>query len=99
MNLLYFVQKELYAAWHEATCPLFQEGSENDCFYTELFNYYHSLKGKTIDTSSGESLFSAITDNVYSIKGEHLHTSKAQSQKIPETAGPANFQARSWKPV
>ncbi|TAN71783.1 MAG: hypothetical protein EPN17_00500 [Methylobacter sp.] len=82
MNLLYIMQKELYAAWHEATCPLFQEGSENDYFYTELFNYYHSLKGKTIDTSSGESLFSAITDNVHSIKGEHLHISKAQGQKL-----------------
>ena len=57
MNLLYFIQKELCAPWNEISRPLFLEGSENEYFYTELFNYYDSLKGKTIDTSSGESLF------------------------------------------
>jgi len=62
MNLLYFIQKEFYAAWNEANHPLFPVGTANDDFYTELFNYYQSLKGKTIDTNSGESLFLAITD-------------------------------------
>lgn len=57
MNLFYFIQKELCAPWNEISCPLFLEGSANEYFYTELFNYYDSLKGKTIDTSSGESLF------------------------------------------
>jgi hypothetical protein len=57
MNPLNFIRKELSSAWNEVTRPLFLEGSENEFFYTELFNYYHSLKGKTIDTSSGESLF------------------------------------------
>ncbi len=66
MNLLYFIQKELYAAWFEATNPLFLASSANDFFYTEQFNYYQSLKGKVIDTNSGESLFSATTDSAYS---------------------------------
>lgn len=59
MNLLYFVKKELGAAWNEATNPLFWEAAAaaNDDFYTGLFNYYHSMKGKTLDTHGGESLF------------------------------------------
>jgi hypothetical protein len=57
MNLLNFIQKELHAAWYEATYPLFPVDSVNDCFYTELTNYYRSLQGKIIDTNSGESLF------------------------------------------
>ena len=81
MNPLYFIQKELSAAWNEANRPLFPEGSENEYFYTELFNYYHSLKGKTIDTSSGESLFPIIIDNVRSINGEHVQITKAPKPK------------------
>lgn len=61
MNLLNFIQKELHAAWYEATYPLFPADSADDCFYTELSNYYHSIKGKTIDTNSGESLFSVTS--------------------------------------
>ncbi|MCF7965548.1 MAG: hypothetical protein K9L79_08420 [Methylobacter tundripaludum] len=61
MNLLNFIPKELHAAWYEATYPLFSVDSVDDCFYTELSNYYQSIKGKTIDTNSGESLFSATT--------------------------------------
>jgi len=70
MNPLYFIQKELSTAWDEVNRPLFPEGSENEYFYTELFNYYHSLQGKTIDTGSGESLFPIMIDNAHSINGE-----------------------------
>jgi hypothetical protein len=79
MNMLHFIQKALCAAWHEATCPLFLEGYDNEYFHTELFNYYHSLKGKTIDTSNGESLFPIIIDNVHSIAGEHFHIAKVSA--------------------
>ncbi len=99
MNPVYFIQKELSAAWNEVTRPLFPEGSENECFYTELFNYYHSLKGKTIDTSSGESLFPIIIDNVDSINRRHVRITKAQGQKLSEASVPAGFQVGSWKPV
>ncbi len=99
MNLPYFIQKERCGAWHEVTYPLFPEGSENDCFYTELFNYYHSIKGRTIDTSSGESLFPIIIDNIHSVTGEHLQVTKAQNQKPSEASAPASFQVRSWKPA
>ncbi len=67
MNPFNFIHKELSAVWNELTRPLFQDGSENEYFYTELFNYYHSLKGKTIDTSNGESLFPLAINNVHSI--------------------------------
>ncbi len=73
MNPLYFIQKEFSAAWNEVTRPLFPEGAEHEYFHTELFNYYHSLKGKTIDTSSGESLFPIVIDNAHSINGEYFH--------------------------
>lgn len=96
MNPLSFIQKELSAAWNEVTRPLFPEGSENECFYTELFNFHHSLKGKTIDTSSGESLFPIIIDNVHPINRE---ITKAQGQKLSEASAPVGFQLRSWKPV
>lgn len=99
MNLLYFIQKELYAAWHEATCPVFQDGSADDYFYTELYNYYHSLKGKTIDTNNGESLCSAITDKAYSINGDQLPIAKTLRQNLSEASVPADFQLRNWKPV
>lgn len=59
MNLLNFIQKEFHAAWYEATYPLFPVDSANDCFYSELSSYYQSMKGKVIDTNSGESLFPA----------------------------------------
>jgi len=57
MSLLYFIQQELYTVWFEATNPLFPASSANDVIYTDQFNYYQSLKGKVIDTHSGESLF------------------------------------------
>lgn len=91
MNLLDFIQKELYAAWREATNPLFPDGPVNDYFYTEQFNYYQSLKGKTIDTNRGESLFLA--------GGDHLHITKIQRHNLSEVSAPADFQARNWKPV
>lgn len=96
MNPLYFIQKELSAAWNEVNRPLFPEGSENEYFYTELFNYYHSLKGKTIDTSSGESLFPMIIDNVRSINGEQLQITK---EKLSETSALTDFEVRNWKPA
>ncbi|MDP1663824.1 MAG: hypothetical protein Q8L79_01765 [Methylobacter sp.] len=98
MNLLNFIQKEFYASWHEATCPLFPEGyGESDYFYTELSNYYHSIKGKTIDTNSGESLFAA--GNAPSINSNHLSIAKVRRLTLPEVSVPAGFQARNWKPV
>lgn len=99
MNLLSFIQKELSAAWDEVSRPLFPEGSDNEYFYTELFNYYHTLKGKTIDTSSGESLFPIIIDNVHSLNGEHLQITKAPSQKLSEASALADFEVRNWKPA
>lgn len=99
MNPLYFIQKELSAAWNEVNRPLFPEGYENEYFYTELFNYYHSLKGKTIDTSSGESLFPIIIDNVHSINGEHLQITKVPNQKLSEASALADFEVRNWKPA
>ncbi|MGZ5052677.1 MAG: hypothetical protein ACXWF8_14640 [Methylobacter sp.] len=61
MNLLNFVKRELGAALNEATHPLFFEAAAaaNDDFYKGLFNYYHSMKGKTLDTHNGESLFAS----------------------------------------
>lgn len=99
MNLPYFIQKERCGAWHEVTYPLFPEGSENDYFHTEWFNYYHSIKGRTIDTSSGESLFPIKIDNIPPINRDHLHVTTAQSQKLSEAPAPASFQVRSWKPA
>jgi hypothetical protein len=99
MNLLSFIQKEFSAAWDEVSRPLFPEGSDNEYFYTELFNYYHSLKGKTIDTSSGESLFPIIIDHVHSINGERLQITKAPSQALSEAPTLADFEVRSWKPA
>jgi len=66
MNPLYFIKEELSAAWQEVNRPMFPESSENES-HTELFNFYHSLKGKTIDTRNGESLLPIKIDNVYSI--------------------------------
>jgi len=66
MNPFYFIKEELSAAWQEANRPLFPESPENES-HTELFNFYHSLKGKTIDTSNGESLLPIKIDSVYSI--------------------------------
>lgn len=63
MNLLYFVQKELYSAWFEATNPLFPANPANDFFYKDQFNYYQSLKGKVIDLNNGESLFTSTIDS------------------------------------
>jgi len=77
MNPLYFFQKKLNAAGNEPSLPLFPEGSENEYFYKELFNYYQSLKGKTIDTCNGESLFPIKIDNVQSINGAHVQIIKA----------------------
>lgn len=99
MNPLSFIQKELSAAWTEVTRPLFLEVSENEHCYAELFSYYHSLKGKTLDTSSGESLFPIIIDNVHSINGEHLQITKAPSQRLSEASTLADFEIRSWKPA
>jgi len=97
MNLLGFIQKELSATWDEVTRPLFPEGSENDEFYTELFNYYHSLQGKTIDTSRGESLFPPIIDNTHLINRQHLHIIKDKLSEVSVPAG--GFHARNWKTV
>ncbi|HEY8034322.1 MAG TPA: hypothetical protein VIF37_01890 [Methylobacter sp.] len=99
MNPLYFIRKELSAAWNEVNRPLFPEGSENEYFYTELFNYYHSLKGKTIDTSSGESLFPIIIDNAHSINREQVQITKTQSQKLSEASALVDFEVRNWKPA
>jgi hypothetical protein len=66
MNPLYFIKEELSAAWKEANRPLFPESSENES-HTELFNFHHSLKGKTIDTSNGESLFPIVINSVHSL--------------------------------
>ncbi len=96
MNLIGFIHKELHAAWDEVSSPLFPEGSENDEFYTELFNYYHSLQGKTIDTSRGESLFPAIADNTHPVSRQHLHIIK---EKLSEISVPAGFDERNWKTV
>jgi hypothetical protein len=84
MNLLDFIQKEFKAAWDEVNRPLFPESYEDEYFYTELFNYYHSLKGKTIDTSNGESLFPITVDNPYSINKQHVPITKAQSLELSE---------------
>lgn len=99
MTPLHFIKKELSAAWNEFNRPLFPEGYENECFYTELFNYYHSLKGKTIDTSSGESLFPIIIDNSQSINGEHVHITKVPSQELSEVPALAELQLLNWKPA
>ncbi|MCK9395530.1 MAG: hypothetical protein M0Q44_08060 [Methylobacter sp.] len=95
MNLLAFIQKELHAAWYEATYPLFPVDAVNDCFYTELSNYYDSCKGKVIDTNSGESLFPPTTG----VNEGHLHMTKAQRQNRSEASAPADFLVRNWKPV
>lgn len=97
MNPLYFIKKELSAAWNEVNRPLFPEGAENEYFYAELFNYYHSLKGKTIDTRNGESLFPIIIDNVHSISGERVQITKAQSQTLSEAPALVDFEVRNWK--
>jgi hypothetical protein len=99
MNPLYFIKKELSAAWNEVNRPLFPEGAENEYFYTELFNYYHSLKGKTIDTSTGESLFPITLDNVHSIGGERVQITRVPSQTLSEAPALANFEVRNWKPA
>lgn len=99
MNPLYFIKKELSTAWNEVNRPLFPEGSDNEYFYTELFNYYHTLKGKTIDTSSGESLFPITIDNVHSINGERVQITKVQSQKLSEAPSLVDFEVRNWKPA
>ncbi|MCK9620279.1 MAG: hypothetical protein M0R47_07060 [Methylobacter sp.] len=96
MNLLNFIQKEFYAALQEANRPLFPEGSENDEHYMELFNFYHSLKGKTIDTRNGESLFPITIDNVYFINKE---ITKARDQKLPEASALADFEVKNWMPA
>lgn len=98
MNLLYFFQKELCNAWHEANRPLFPECSESEHF-SELFNYYHSLKGKTIDTSNGESLFPVMMDNAHPVNREPLQITKAQRKTSSEVSVPVGFPARSWKAV
>lgn len=85
MGLIYLIQKELYAAWSEATNPQFPANSANDFFYTDQFNYYHSLKGKVIDTNSGESLFQQ--QPIASI------STKAQRQNLSE----AGSLERKWK--
>lgn len=99
MNPLYFIQKELSAAWNEVNRPLFPEGSENEYFYTELYNYYHSLKGKTIDTSNGESLFPITIDNLHSMSQEHVQITKVTSQMLSDVPFPVDFEARNWKPA
>lgn len=96
MNTLYSIQKELYAAWLEATHPLFPASSLNDHFHTELFEYYQSRKDKVIDTHNGESLFSATTASAYSTDTSHLHINKTQSRNLSETS---SFQAGNWKPA
>jgi hypothetical protein len=96
MNLLNFIQKKFYAALQEAKRPLFPEGSENDEHYMELFNFYHSLKGKTIDTRNGESLFPITIDNVHFINKE---ITKAQDQKLSEASILADFEVKSWIPA
>lgn len=95
MNPLYSIQKELYTAWLEAMRPLFPDNSVNDHFHTELFEYYQSRKDKIIDTKSGESLFSAITDNAYSVNS----IAKTQSRNLSSSSSPAGFQAGNWKPA
>lgn len=97
MNLLYSIQKELYAAWIEATYPLFPASSTNDYFYTEQFNYYQSLKDKVIDTNSGESLFSAATDSACSMNGAYMQMTKVQRRNLSEASAEADFLARNWK--
>jgi len=92
MNLLYLIQKELNAAWHEATCPVFQDNSADDYFHDELFDYYRSLKGKIIDTNSGESLFLPRTGNIHSASG----IAKAQHRNLSEVSVSAGFEARNW---
>lgn len=99
MNPLYFIKKEFSAAWNEVNRPLFPEGSENEYFYTELFNYYHSLKGKTIDTSAGESLFPITIENVHSVNGECIQITKVPSQKLLEASALVDFEVRTWKPA
>ncbi len=94
MNLFDLIQKEFRAAWNEVNRPLFLEGSENEYFYTELFNYYHSRKGKTIDTCNGESLFPIIIDKVHSIKKGQVQITKVHNQELPEAAL-AGFEVRS----
>ncbi|MGR9013660.1 MAG: hypothetical protein ACU83U_08450 [Gammaproteobacteria bacterium] len=89
MNPLNFIQKELYAAWFEATNPLFTDNSANDVFYADQFNYYHSLKGKVIDTNSGESLFQQ--QSIAPIP------TKAQCKKQSEAPASTGFLMRNWK--
>ncbi|MGZ5008754.1 MAG: hypothetical protein ACXV9R_06205 [Methylobacter sp.] len=77
MNPFYFFQKKLSTSRSEVSLPLFPEDSENEYFYKELFNYYQSVKGKTIDTYNGESLFPIKIDNVHSMDGAHVQIIKA----------------------
>ncbi|MGZ5012051.1 MAG: hypothetical protein ACXV74_13930 [Methylobacter sp.] len=99
MNLLNFIQKEFYAALQEVNRPLFPEGSKNDEHYTELFNFYHSLKGKTIDTRNGESLFPITIDNVHLVNREQMQITRAQDQKLSEASALADFEVKSWMPA
>ncbi len=95
MNPLYSIQKELYAAWLEATHPLFPASSENDYFNTELFEYYRSRKDKIIDTKSGESLFSAITASAYSVNS----ITKTQNRNLSGSSSPAGFKQEIGSPL
>lgn len=100
MNLLYFTQKELHAAWLEATRPLFPDNPANDYVDAELFKYYQSRKGKIIDTKSGESLFSVATNSACSINAGHLRINKtrqAQSRSLSGASSPTGFLAKDWK--
>jgi hypothetical protein len=99
MSPINFIRKELSAAWHEANRPLFPEGSDNNHFYTELFNYYHSLKGKTIDTRNGESLFPLIIDHVQSSHGEQPKIVKVVNRTVSEISVAPDFNAGNWEPV
>lgn len=94
MNPFYFIKKEFSAAWNEVNRPLFPESSENES-HTELFNFYQSLKGKTIDARNGESLFPVI-DRPQSIE-EHVQIAKAQSQKLYDAPSLANSEVGNWK--
>jgi hypothetical protein len=78
--------------------PLFPESSENES-HTELFNFYHSLKGRTIDMRNGESLFPVIIDRSRFISEDHVQIAKAQSQKLSKAPALASFEVRNWKPV
>jgi hypothetical protein len=96
MNPFYFIKEELSAAWKEVNRPLFPESSENES-HTELFNYYHSLKGKTIDSCNGESLFPIIIDRPHSINKDHVQIARALRQKLSEASSLADIEARNWK--